>query len=175
MTNGKTRFFLAGMTLTLIGSVMGVLGVMTAQAAGAPGVTMPQVIPDEPKEPPSTTTSTSTTIVVVEVPTTQYVAPTTTEPPTTLPEPPQVAPNAFLECVKQRESGGDYGAYNPSGAAGAYQMLLSTSNTVARWMGRPDLIGVGANNWSPADQDAGALVLYEHMGTSPWYYPPKPC
>jgi hypothetical protein len=174
MTNGKTRFFLAGMALTLIGSVMGVLGVVTAQAAGEPAFQTALMLPDEPKEPPSTTSSTTST-TFVEIPTTVYVAPTTTEAPQTAPEPPRTAPNAFLDCVKQRESGGNYGAYNPSGAAGAYQMLLSTSNTVAVWMGRSDLVGMSANNWSPADQDAGALVLYEHMGTSPWYYPPKPC
>lgn len=172
MTNGKTRFFIAGMTLTLIGSVMGVLGIVTAQAVGAPVVQATLMVPDEPKEPPSTT---STTIVVEPTTTTIYVAPTTTVPIQTPVVVSQSAPNDFLACVKQRESGGDYGAYNPSGSAGAYQMLPSTSNTVAEWMGRPDLISVSANYWSPADQDAGALVLYEHMGKSPWYYPPKPC
>lgn len=86
------------------------------------------------------------------------------------------SPNDFLACVKQRESGGDYGALNRgSSAGGAYQMLMSTANTVANWMERPDLVGIGAQNWSPADQDAGALILFERMGKSPWYYPPKPC
>lgn len=172
MTNGKTRFFIAGMALTLIGSVMGVLGVVTAQAAGAPTIQTALVVPDEPKEPPSTT---STTMVVETTTTTIYVAPTTTVPIQAPVVVSQSAPNDFLACVKQRESRGDYGAYNPSGAGGAYQMMPDTANTVAKWMNRPDLVGIGAQNWAPVDQDAGALVLYQHMGESPWHYPPKPC
>lgn len=76
---------------------------------------------------------------------------------------------AVFDCIARRESGGSYTAYNPSsGAAGKWQMLLSTSNTVAQWMGRPDLVGQSARFWSPADQDAAALLLYQRAGLSPW-------
>ncbi|CAB5220278.1 Transglycosylase-like [uncultured Caudovirales phage] len=120
----------------------------------------------------TTTTTVPPEPIVVE----QVVETTTT---TTIAPPAPSSPKdvgAFLSCVRARESGGDYTAVNPSSdAAGAYQMLLSTSNVVAGWMNRPDLIGISASKWLPAEQDEGAMVLYAHMGESPWYYPPKPC
>lgn len=82
------------------------------------------------------------------------------------------APNSFLACVRNRESRGNYGAVNSSsGAGGAYQMMSGTSRTVAGWMGRPDLAGRPANTWTPADQDRGAAVLYQHAGAAPWAGP----
>ena len=79
-------------------------------------------------------------------------------------------PGDFLSCVRQRESGGNYGIYNSggSGAAGAYQFMPGTWNSLAGSIGRGDLVGVSPANASPADQDAMAQALYAQQGTAPW-------
>ncbi|MFN8024971.1 MAG: transglycosylase family protein [Acidimicrobiia bacterium] len=76
----------------------------------------------------------------------------------------------FLACVKNRESGGDYGVYNSggSGAAGAYQFMPGTWNSIAGSVGRSDLVGVDPAQASPADQDAMAAALYAQQGSAPW-------
>ena len=77
----------------------------------------------------------------------------------------------FLECVKDRESGGDYGAVNPSsGAGGAYQFLRNTWNNTASHAGRGDLVGLPAQYASPYDQDFIAAHLLQWYGRSPWGY-----
>jgi len=77
----------------------------------------------------------------------------------------------FLECVKQRESGGDYGAVNPSsGAGGAYQFLQNTWNNTASHAGRGDLVGLPPQYASPYDQDFLAAHLLMWYGRSPWSY-----
>ena len=74
-----------------------------------------------------------------------------------------------LECIKHRESRGQYGVVNSSsGAAGAYQFMPSTWNTTARSAGRTDLVGVNPANASPADQDAMAQHLLATQGLGPW-------
>lgn len=56
------------------------------------------------------------------------------------------------------ESGGDYGAQNPSSSArGAYQMLDSTYATYC-----------SACDWSKRDQDRAAHRLYASLGSGPW-------
>jgi hypothetical protein len=79
-------------------------------------------------------------------------------------------PGDFLSCVRQRESGGNYGVYNAggSGAAGAYQFLQGTWDGIAASVGRTDLIGVDPAQASPADQDAMAQALYAQQGSAPW-------
>ena len=79
-------------------------------------------------------------------------------------------PGDFLSCVRNRESGGNYGVYNSggSGAAGAYQFLPGTWNSIATSSGRPDLVGVDPAQASPADQDAMAQALYAQQGAAPW-------
>jgi len=79
-------------------------------------------------------------------------------------------PGGFLACVRQRESGGNYGVYNAggSGAAGAYQFLPGTWNGIAASSGRTDLVGVDPAQASPADQDAMAQALYAQQGSAPW-------
>ena len=75
-----------------------------------------------------------------------------------------------LECIKQRESGGDYGVYNSqgSGAAGAYQFMPGTWNSLAGSIGRSDLVGVSPAAASPADQDMMAAALLQQQGLAPW-------
>jgi transglycosylase-like protein len=79
-------------------------------------------------------------------------------------------PGDFLSCVRQRESGGNYGVYNSggSGAAGAYQFMPGTWNGVASSSGRSDLVGVDPAQAAPADQDAMAQALYAQQGAAPW-------
>jgi muramidase (phage lysozyme) len=79
-------------------------------------------------------------------------------------------PGDFLSCVRNRESGGNYGVYNAggSGAAGAYQFLPGTWNSIAASVGRGDLVGVDPAQAAPADQDAMAQALYAQQGSAPW-------
>jgi hypothetical protein len=79
-------------------------------------------------------------------------------------------PGDFLSCVRDRESGGNYGVYNEggSGASGAYQFLPGTWNAIAESAGRPDLVGVDPAQATPSDQDAMAQALYAEQGTAPW-------
>ena len=78
----------------------------------------------------------------------------------------------YLDCVRGRESGGNYGAVNgSSGAGGAYQFLPSTWNNTANYAGRPDLVGVHPSQASAADQDAMAQALYQWQGGAPWAGP----
>jgi hypothetical protein len=75
----------------------------------------------------------------------------------------------FLVCTRDRESGGNYGAYNPSGPyMGAYQFLQSTWDSTANHAGRPALIGVPPNTASVYDQDDIAWDLYTWQGAGPW-------
>jgi hypothetical protein len=75
----------------------------------------------------------------------------------------------FLICTRDRESGGNYGAYNPSGPyMGAYQFLQSTWDSAANHAGRPALIGVQPNTASVYDQDDMAWDVYQWQGTGPW-------
>jgi hypothetical protein len=103
---------------------------------------------------------------------TPVAAPTTT---TTAPKPVAVAPPvnesdaAFLACVRQRESGGNYGASDPSGTfLGAYQIYQGGWDSIAAGLGRYDLIGVPPNHASAPDQDAIAVGMLHFYGRSPW-------
>ena len=108
-------------------------------------------------------------------------APTTTAAPAPAPAPAPVAvapaPSggmsadeaAFLACVRQRESGGNYAIVSANGLYyGAYQFMRSTWDNTAANAGRGDLVGVPPNQASPADQDAMALSLYRWQGKAPW-------
>ena len=73
--------------------------------------------------------------------------------------------NAHLQQIAQRESGGDIHAINPStGAAGKYQFLQSTWDSVAP----SEYQGVSPTEAPEAVQDAAAVKLYNTAGASQW-------
>ena len=74
---------------------------------------------------------------------------------------------AFFSCVKAHESGGNYGAVNPSGKyRGAYQADTNFFRSYAppEWQ---HLAGVHETA-PPAVQDAMALAGYRARGNGPW-------
>jgi peptidoglycan hydrolase CwlO-like protein len=78
----------------------------------------------------------------------------------------------FLICVRQAESGGDYGAVSANGLyMGAFQFSQSTWNAAALDAGLPGLVGVPPNTASRASQDTLAVTLYDLDGEQPWYDP----
>ncbi|MGQ0826357.1 MAG: transglycosylase family protein [Actinomycetota bacterium] len=82
---------------------------------------------------------------------------------------PDVSQHPFLTCTRRIESGGNYGAVNPSGRyRGAYQFARATWDNTARHAGRLDLVGIDPAAAPPPDQDFLALHLYEWQGASPW-------
>lgn len=131
------------------------------------------------------TQDTTTTTVVVEAPvvaaaTTMAPVATTAPRPvqtttTTAPRPVVTAPpvtqsdEAFLACVRYRESHNDYTASDPSGTfLGAYQIYQGGWDSVAGRIGRHDLVGIPPNQASPSDQDAIANAMLQFSGRAPW-------
>ncbi|MEB7788501.1 transglycosylase family protein [Staphylococcus equorum] len=73
--------------------------------------------------------------------------------------------NSHLQAIAQRESGGDITAINPSsGAAGKYQFLQSTWDSVAPAAYQ----GVSPASAPESVQDAAAVELYNTAGASQW-------
>ena len=137
----------------------------TAQAAQAAAAlaAQPAAAPTTDGQVPAAATATTTT--------TAPPAPSAPAAPSYSPTPGASShhDDPFLSCVRQRESGGNYGAVNPSGPyLGAYQFLPSTWNVTASHAGRPDLVGVPANTASVYDQDEMAWALYQWQGKGPW-------
>jgi hypothetical protein len=121
--------------------------------------------------------ATATTTVPTEPPPVEVTATTApTEIPTTPPRGYKPTPGThphhddpFLACTRARESGGNYGAVNPSGPyLGAYQFLQSTWNSGANHAGRLVLVGVPPHTASEYDQDEVAWVIYQWRGNAPW-------
>ncbi|MGH8996072.1 MAG: transglycosylase family protein, partial [Acidimicrobiales bacterium] len=76
---------------------------------------------------------------------------------------------AFLQCVLQRESGGNYGAVSSDGLyRGGFQFAQGTWNQAAQLAGLPQLVGEPPNDASKADQDTLAIALYNADGQRPW-------
>ena len=79
--------------------------------------------------------------------------------------PANAAPSSDLGAIKQCESGGDYGAVNPSsGASGAYQFLTSTWQS----MGATTAGYANAADAPAAVQDKAAQELMARSGASQW-------
>jgi hypothetical protein len=88
------------------------------------------------------------------------------DPYPNLPDP---ALNAFLTCVVQAESGGNYGIVSPNGLyMGAFQFSQPTWNTAASAAGLGLLVGVPPNLATKAEQDTVAVTLYALDGQQPW-------
>jgi hypothetical protein len=140
-----------------------------AQAAAAPA---PQATTTTPAAgPPAPAAATATTAAPATTTTTAPPAPSTPPPPPYIGTPGDSPhhDDPFLSCVRQRESGGNYGAVNPAGPyLGAYQFLAATWNVTASHAGRSDLVGVPPNVASPYDQDEMAWALYQWQGKGPW-------
>ena len=148
------------------------------ELAEAPDTTVPTTVATTvaPTVPPTTaapTTRVTTPPTTARPVTTTAPRPVATAPPTTRVTVTQPAPasnggDQFLACVRHRESRGNYTALNPSGASGAYQFLPGTAQATASYAGRSDLAATPVSNWSAADQDAMAQVLYQWQGAAPW-------
>lgn len=111
----------------------------------------------------TTTTSSSTTTIDLSFLNTT----TTTSAPATSATSRNV--DDFFECIRWRESRGNYTAVNPTGTfMGAYQIYQGGWDTFASRIDRHDLIGVPPHTALPTDQDAVALAMYNELGAKPW-------
>jgi len=127
--------------------------------------------------PPSTTAAPTTVTTTRPTTTTRpastsSTAPTSTTSTTAKPKAATAAKpvsSSFLQCVRQRESRGNYQAVNPSsGTGGAYQFHQATWDQTAKTIGRSDLVGTRPERAAPSTQDLLATSLYQQAGTAPW-------
>ena len=100
-----------------------------------------------------------------EATTTTSTSTTTTTTSTEASSGSSVNVNSHLQQIAQRESGGDITAINPSsGAAGKYQFLQSTWDSVAP----SEYVGQSPASAPESVQDAAAVKLYNTAGASQW-------
>jgi len=135
--------------------------VAQAVTVAAPATTEVPATTSTTQPAPSTTTTTSAPRVATAVTTpAPAAAPAPTVPDSAL---------AFLACIRNRESHGNYGAVSSGGTyRGAYQFSQSSWDSSAAHAGRSDLVGQLPNLVAPADQDAVAYALYQWQGAAPW-------
>lgn len=76
--------------------------------------------------------------------------------------------NAWLACVRNRESQGQYDINTGNGYYGAYQYLGSTWNSAAVATGHPELADGRPDLHWPSEQDAVTLDYARMTGGSPW-------
>ena len=76
--------------------------------------------------------------------------------------------NSFLQCVIQKESGGDYSINTGNGYYGAFQFSQSTWNVAAQDAGLSYLVNVLPSSATKAEQDTVAVALYALDGGQPW-------
>lgn len=191
----RTRYALVAFIMLLLMGV-GVVACST-ELTEIPAAQAEQAVPETAPVPrtaaPTTTEAPAPTTTTTEAPTTTEppLPPTTAKPvpPTTRRAPvttePQEVPvttesqeapapsgsgdDAFLACVRNRESRGDYSALNSSsGASGAYQYLDSTWAS----LGYSNRYGVSKAMYaSPSQQDEAAYDTLRRVGRSPWAGP----
>ena len=119
----------------------------------------------EPYVVETTTTTSSTTTTTIDL--SFLNTTTTTSAPTTSATSRNV--DDFFECIRWRESRGNYQAVNSTGTfMGAYQIYQGGWDTFAARIDRHDLIGVQPHTALPTDQDAVALAMYNELGAKPW-------
>ncbi len=142
----------------------------TQQAAAVAAVAAAQK--QAAKSVPTHPSGSAATVTVPTIPTPTAPGTTTAVPVTppsgagaNLPDP---ALNAFLQCVIQRESGGNYGINTGNGYYGAFQFSQSTWNIAAQDAGLSYLVGVLPSSATKAEQDTVAVALYALDGGRPW-------
>ena len=75
---------------------------------------------------------------------------------------------AFFDCVRWRESRGDYTVVNSTGTfRGAYQWYQGGWDHYAAQVA-PDYVGVPPNEAPPAIQDLVSVTAYRQVGARPW-------
>lgn len=122
------------------------------------------IIFDSAQATPSTPTEITTTTITINTTTTTSTVPVVFVAPA-----PTRSVDAFFECIRYRESRGDYTAVNPTGTfMGAYQIYQGGWDTFAARINRHDLVGTPPHTALPADQDAVALAMYNELGKKPW-------
>lgn len=146
-----------------------------------PPATVPPATEPPPAEPTTTAPVTTLAVTTTQPATTVAAArrPSVTLSTKRAPTGPGVPPippyemsreeALFFECVIERESSGNpYAINNEYGAAGLFQFLQTTWDSVAIHVGRPDLVGVSPALAPIALQRWFAHELFLWQGTQPW-------
>ncbi len=155
--------------------VTGQLATAVADQAAAQDQAAAAAVAAAQKQAVRTPTTTAHPVTTIPVTTgtgttgTGTTAPAPVAPPAgagaNLPDP---ALNAFLQCVIQKESGGDYSINTGNGYYGAFQFSQATWNVAAQDAGLGYLVGVLPSSASKAEQDTVAVALYALDGGQPW-------
>jgi hypothetical protein len=149
---------------------------VAAQAAAQTAAAEAAVAAAQTGAPTPSSTRSPTVTVAPAVPTTSGATPTAPAPAPTAPVAPPAGGagltdpvlNAYLQCVVQAESGGDYSIDTGNGYFGAFQFSQSTWNAAAQDAGLGYLVGVLPSSATKAEQDTVAVALYALDGDQPW-------